>query len=152
MGSKKGPKDTSNQEIFTQRLLKFPQIKVFLAWSDPNHLKEWWGPKGFTNIFDVFEFRPGGSWKFTMKSPEGVEFKNKSEFIEIKKPQRIFFDHISAPQFKAEANFRPEGENTHLTYRMYFETPEDCAKVREFAQEGNKEMFERLETYLKKMD
>ena len=68
---------TPNSEIVTTRILNFPQELVFKAWSTPEHLKNWWGPKGFTNTFHEFDFREGGIWKFTMHGPERGNFENE---------------------------------------------------------------------------
>ncbi|RZJ52231.1 MAG: ATPase, partial [Flavobacterium sp.] len=61
---------TPESEIVTSRILNFPQEIVFEAWKNPEHLKNWWGPNGFTNTFYEFDFREGGKWTFTMHGPE----------------------------------------------------------------------------------
>lgn len=57
---------TPDCEIVSARIVNAAIEKVFSAWSDPEHLKNWWGPKGFTNTFHEFDFRVGGKWVFTM--------------------------------------------------------------------------------------
>ena len=48
----------------TQRLLAAPPSAVFAALAQPERLARWWGPNGFRNAFEVFEFRTGGRWVF----------------------------------------------------------------------------------------
>ncbi len=56
---------------------------VFAALSDPVRLARWWGPDGFSNSFQTFEFHHGGRWLFTMHGPDGADYANESEFLEI---------------------------------------------------------------------
>jgi uncharacterized protein YndB with AHSA1/START domain len=56
---------------------------------DPNHLKNWWGPKGFTNTFNEFDLRPGGKWSFVMHGPDKGNYVNECEFVKIEKPKLI---------------------------------------------------------------
>lgn len=58
----------------TRRLLAASTAAVFAAIQDPQRLARWWGPDGFTNQIDIFEFRPGGRWVFTMVGPDGTAY------------------------------------------------------------------------------
>lgn len=73
---------------------------VFDAFRDPVRLARWWGPDGFSNSFDVFEFRPGGQWQFTMHGPDGANYPNQSEFLEIMPNSLIRIKHINLPYFE----------------------------------------------------
>ena len=79
----------SEREIVTSRIIDKPRELVFQAWTDPKHLANWWGPKGFTNTFHTFDLKPEGNWKFTMRSPDGSEFFNHSIFEEIVKQKDL---------------------------------------------------------------
>ena len=57
-------------EIVSIRNFTYSREQVFNAWTDPNRLKNWWGPKGFTNTFHEFDLRPGGKWSFIMHGPD----------------------------------------------------------------------------------
>ena len=50
---------TPESEIVSTRFFKVPRKQLFKAWSEPEHLKNWWGPNGFTNTFNEFDFRVG---------------------------------------------------------------------------------------------
>ncbi len=85
------------REIVSTRILDAPRERVFKAFADPDHLMHWWGPKGFSNTFHEFDFRPGGTWRFVMHGPDGIDYQNKSVFVEIVMPERIVFAHVSGP-------------------------------------------------------
>lgn len=52
--------DSDPRSIIGSRLLNAPRELVFSAFTDPNHLAQWWGPNGFTTTTHNFEFRPNG--------------------------------------------------------------------------------------------
>lgn len=137
-----------NREIVSTRVFNTPRGQVFKAWTDPNQLSQWWGPKGFTSTFHEFDLRPGGTWRFVMHGPKGVNYQNKSIFVDILNPERIIFDHVTGPKFQAVATFSEEGGKTTLTYRMVFKSVAACKRVRAFAVQGNEENFDRLESLL----
>jgi len=143
--------NTADREIVTTRVLNALRELVFKAWTDPDQLVQWWGPKGFTNTFHEFDLRPGGIWRFVMHGPDGVDYQNKSVFVEVVNPERIVFDHVSGPRFQVVATFAEQAGKTTLTFRMRFESAAECDKVKAFAVEGNEQNFDRLEARLAKM-
>ncbi len=139
-------------EIVTTRKLHAACDLVFKAWTDPLHLKNWWGPKGFTNTFHEFDLRPGGKWSFTMHGPDKGNYPNDCEFIEIAPLQLVSWHHHSNPRFRVVVAFKRVAEEvTTLTFKMIFDTAEDCSKVKAFAVEKNEENLDRLEAELRKM-
>ena len=143
---------TPDSEIVSSRILEFSQELVFAAWTNPDHLKNWWGPKGFTNTFEEFDLRPGGRWKFVMHAPDKGNFQNECEFVKIEKPTEIAWIRISKPLFNIVATFDKIAENqTKLIFRMVFDSPEECAKLKPYVVDKNEENFDRLENELEKM-
>jgi len=143
--------DITSRQIVSARVFHAPQALVFEAWENPLHLAEWWGPKGFTNNFEEFDFSPNGTWKFVMHGPDGGNYKNLSVFKEIIKPALIVFDHVSPPKFQVTATFEDLGNKTRLVFQMLFPTAEDCEKVKPIVVGANEENFDRLEARLAKM-
>ncbi|MFC0077153.1 SRPBCC family protein [Flavobacterium procerum] len=142
-----------NSEIVTTRVLNFPQELIFKAWSEPEHLKNWWGPNGFTNTFHEFDFREGGIWKFTMHGPEKGNYENECEFIKIEKPNLIAWKRHSKPLFQILATFEKVSENqTKVVFKMLFETVEECQKLKPYVVDKNEENFDKLEIELVKME
>jgi uncharacterized protein YndB with AHSA1/START domain len=142
----------SNRQILQERVFNAPRELVFRAWTDPEHLRQWWGPKGFTNTFHEFDFRPGGVWSFVMHGPDGTNFPNKSIFVEIVKPDRIVLDHVVNPKFRLTATFVDLGsDKTKLTWHMLFETIAAYDSVKKFAIEGAIQNLDRLQAHLTQM-
>ena len=143
---------TSDREIVSSRVLNAPRDLVFRAWSDPNHIAKWWGPKGFTNAFEEFDMRPGGMWRFVMHGPNGADFPNESVFLEVVRPERIVFRHLSSPEFLATITFEEQGAKTLLTWRMLFNTAAEYDRVKLYAVPGNEQNLDKLEQELATMD
>jgi uncharacterized protein YndB with AHSA1/START domain len=141
----------SEREIVSTRVLDAPRELVFNAWADPDRLVQWWGPKGFTNTFHEFDLRPGGLWRFVMHGPDGVDYKNESVFVEVSRPERIIFRHVSDPELQVAASFVEQAGKTRLTLQMLFSTAAECARVKPLAVEANEQNFDRLEAQLTKM-
>jgi len=140
-------------EIVSSRIINASQEMVFTAWTDPQHLQNWWGPAGFTNTFHEFDLRPGGRWRFTMHGPDKGHYQNECEFIRIDKPSLIAWKRISQPWFNVVASFEEtEPGKTKVLFRMIFDSPEACNKIKKFAVDKNEENFDRLETELNKMN
>jgi uncharacterized protein YndB with AHSA1/START domain len=150
MATKEKNNSTADRELRIERLLNAPRELVWEVWTNPDHIKNWWGPTGFTNTIAVMEVRPGGVWEFVMHGPDGTDYKNKSIFKEIVKPERIVFDHVSGPKFTTTVNFIAEGKKTRLTWHMLFETKEQFEQtVKIFkADEGLKQNIVKLDAYL----
>jgi uncharacterized glyoxalase superfamily protein PhnB/uncharacterized protein YndB with AHSA1/START domain len=144
-------KDTSDRELIITRLLNAPVSLVWEVWTNPEHIKNWWGPTGFTNTISLMEVKPGGEWDLVMHGPDGTDYKNKSVFKEIVKPERIVYDHVSTPKFTATITFEEQQGKTLLTWHMLFETKEQFEQVvKTFkADEGLKQNIVKLEAYLK---
>jgi uncharacterized protein YndB with AHSA1/START domain len=144
------PPHIKERQIVTIRVFNAAVKDVFSAWTNPELLRRWWGPKGFSNTFHVFDLRPGGDWKFTMHGPDGSNYPNESVFIEIEEPKKIVLNHISKPRFRLTAEFEDEGNNrTKLLFQQLFETVEEYNKVKVFAVDANEENMDRLQAVLK---
>jgi uncharacterized protein YndB with AHSA1/START domain len=143
---------TPDSEIFSTRIVNASIEKVFEAWSNPDHLKSWWGPKGFTNTFHEFDFRVGGKWLFTMHGPEKGNYQNECEFINIDKPNLIAWKRRSQPLFRVIASFEQVSEGqTRIIFKMLFDSTEERNKLIKFVPEKNEENFDKLEVVLANM-
>jgi len=141
------------REVVSTRTFEHRRELVFEAWTNPERLKNWWGPNGFTNTFYEFDLRPGGKWRFTMHGPDGVNYPNESVFVKIEAPELLVFDHLSQEQFRVVATFDELRETkTRVTFRMIFQSAEQCGALRSFIQEKNEENFDRLEAELQRDD
>jgi uncharacterized protein YndB with AHSA1/START domain len=146
-----GNPNNEDLEITSSRVFNYPRDLLFRAWENASHLSKWWGPKGFTNTFHKFDFKVGGHWSFIMQGPDGRQYPNESIFVEITKPGKIVFDHISNPKFRMTATFEEIPTGTKLNWQMLFETVEVCKAVKGIVVKANEENYDRLEAELTKM-
>jgi uncharacterized protein YndB with AHSA1/START domain len=137
------------REITTVRVFNFPRAMLFKAWTDPQHLKNWWGPNGFKNTFHEHDLKPGGKWSFTMHAPDGNNYAQECRFIKIKERELIAWTNISTSSFQVLTTFEELNHNkTGVIFKMLFSTIEDCKEKKKFVVSLNEENFDRLEAEL----
>ncbi len=118
---------------------------LYAAFADPVRLARWWGPHGSTNVFEEFDLRPGGRWRFTMKGPWG-ELPMDKVFTVVQQGRRVVvFHEQEGHTFSLDMEYQASPEGTRLTWRTTFATPEQLAVVREAFERGNEENFDRLQ-------
>lgn len=131
----------------TERVLAAGPRAVFAAFQQPDRLARWWGPAGFTNTFERFEFEPGGRWVFGMHAPNGASYPNESVFREIT-PERIVIEHVVKPWYRLTVTLTPQDGGTHLAWVQEFESPEFAARMRSLSEPANEQNLDRLEALL----
>lgn len=137
------------REFFASRIFSAPRERVFEAFSDPAQLEKWWGPKGFTNSFETFEFRPGGAWRFVMHGPDGTDYPIAKDFVEVVLPEKIAYKNLEPThRFTMTMLFTDLGERTGLSWRMLFESVEEATRVRQVVSDANEQNFDRLAAHL----
>jgi uncharacterized protein YndB with AHSA1/START domain len=153
------PEETADREIVITREFSAPRELVWEAMTNPKHVVNWWGPRGFTTMIEEMDFRVGGVWQHTMRGPDGVNYPNRSVFKEIVKPERIVYQHGGKRENGPGVSFVStwtfdsiEANKTKVTIRMIFPSAtERDFVVKEFgAIEGGKQTLERLGEYLPK--
>lgn len=136
-------------EIYSSRILNASLEIVYQAFANPEHLKKWWGPEGFTNTIHEFDLRPKGKWILTMHGPEKGNYENSSVFKSVEPLKLISWKRISQPFFDMEVSFESISDiKTKIAFRMIFETVEAFEKINRFAGPKNEENFDRLEKVL----
>ena len=81
--------ESAGREIVITRVFDAPRELVWKAWTDPEHLMRWWGPKEFTSPACKVDLRVGGKYVFCMRSPEGQDYWSTGVYREIVEPERI---------------------------------------------------------------
>jgi uncharacterized protein YndB with AHSA1/START domain len=146
----------SDREIRISRTFAAPRELIWAVWTDPKHVAQWWGPRGFSTTIEKMDVRPGGAWRHVMRGPDGTLYPNKSKFIEVVKPERIVMEHGGrkkggpAVQFRATWTFAQRGRQTVVTLHSVFPTAAKRDKVIKIygAVEGGKQTLARLGEYL----
>jgi len=77
------------------RTFNAPRDLVFRMWTEPEHLKHWYGPTGFEVVFVELDLRVGGKWRKCMRSPDGVDYWRSGVYREIARPERLAFTYVS---------------------------------------------------------
>src|SRR5438105_2304849 len=79
----------TEKEFAISRLLQAPRELVFACFTDPEHMKQWWGPKGVTVVASKMDLRPGGFYHYGMRTSDGSTMWGKFTYREIETPARI---------------------------------------------------------------
>jgi uncharacterized protein YndB with AHSA1/START domain len=89
---------SSERELVVTRTFGARRELVWKAWTEPEYLMRWWGPKNFTSPVCQVDFRVGGVYLFCMRSPEGQDFWSTGVYREIIEPERIAYTHSFADE------------------------------------------------------
>ncbi len=81
----------ANSILAVTRIFDAPRELVWKAWTEPERLAQWWGPKGFKWKHSKMDFRPDGIFHYCMVSPDGHEMWGKFVYREIAAPKRLVF-------------------------------------------------------------
>jgi uncharacterized protein YndB with AHSA1/START domain len=140
-------------EIRLTRVYDAPVRDVWDAWTDPDQVGKWWGPRGFTLTTHSKDLRPGGTWVYTMHGPDGTDYPNRTTYYEVVPYERLVYDHGAnekqPPLFRVTATFSESNGKTTLDMTMALETAEKAREIRGFIkQAGGNSTWDRLGEYL----
>ena len=153
MAEKNNPSlPTTDRELRLTRVFDAPRSLVFKVWTEPERIKQWWGPRGAVTLSCEMDFRPGGLWRTRAKGPDGEEFVSHCVFQEIVEPERLVFtfaweDGDGKPKHETlvTITFVEQDGKTVLTFQQgVFES----VASRDEHEEGWRSAFELLSEYL----
>lgn len=137
------PMASSDREIVITRVLNAPRELVWQAWTDPDHIAQWFGPKGFTARVPEYDLRPGGRSEVIMIGPDGAEYPSVGVFLDVVPFERIVTTDEFGPDYQPPegvelpegmvltATFESLGPQTRLTLRISHPTAESRRKHEE---------------------
>jgi uncharacterized protein YndB with AHSA1/START domain len=128
----------------TSRQIPAPVEEVFAAFSDPERLARWWGPAGFTNTFNLCEFKTGGRWSYIMHGPQVGNYPNESVFEEIEAPEKIVINHISKPNYRLTVELAHTSTGTLVSWSQAFENPDVARGIKHLVVPANEQNLDRL--------
>lgn len=143
--------------IILGREFDAPRSLVWEAWTKPEHTARWWGPNGFKTITREMDLRVGGLWVYNMIGPDGSEYPNRIEYIEIVKPARLVYRNGTSADdpewFRATITFMEFMGRTRVNMISVFPTREAREEVasKYGAVEGGVQHLASLAEYLKTM-
>lgn len=145
----------SSSELKISRVYVAPVKAVWDAWTDPKQVAQWWGPRGFTLTTHGKDLRAGGFWSYTMHGPDGVNYPNKTLYLEVEKHSRLVYDHGGnddrPPLFRVTVVFTESKGKTKMEMSMKLPTPEAAEETRKFIKKaGGDSTWDRLAEYLEK--
>ncbi len=147
--------ERGKQEVIITRVFDAPRNLVFEAYTDPDLIPQWWGPKRFTTAIDQMDVKSGGQWRFVQCDATGGEYAFRGVYHEVLSPERLVdtFEFEGMPgHVSLETLILEEvGGKTKMTGRSVFQTVEDRdGMLRSGMEERVLESMDRLAELLKK--
>jgi uncharacterized protein YndB with AHSA1/START domain len=151
-------------DLLLERVVDVPPELVWAAWTVPEHVKKWFTPAPWTTVDCEIDLRPGGIFRFVMRSPEGQEFPNVGCYLEIVKNQKFVWTVALAPgyrpaserpdtlSFTAIIALEPQGSGTKYTALAMHRDEEGRKRHEDMGfHEGWGKALDQLVAYTKKM-
>lgn len=150
---------TEGHTFVTERLFDAPRSLVWNVWTTPEHLAQWWGPKGWTLPVCQVDLRPGGVWLYCMRGPDGTESWGRATYREIVEPERLVYEDSfvdaegnpleGMPELVVTVLFEEADGKTKVISRTDFASAAALEQVLSMGmEEGFAETWDRLEAYL----
>ena len=144
--------NASNRTLTIEKIFNAPLQLVWDAWTQPEHIPNWWGPKGMNPKVIEHDFRVGGKWKYTMTMPNGQEFITEGTYKEIIEQQKL----VTSADFKPMTEgvelhvyFEADGDKTKFTFSVIHPTEEYCLQQEKMGfYNGWGSTFDRLNDFL----
>ena len=142
----------SDREIVMTRVFDAPRALVFDAYTNPEHLPHWFGPRGWTLPVCEIDLRPGGAWRFVLQGPDGTEMGMSGVYQEVAPPERLVstesFDDYPGETLNTLTLSEEDGKTTYTVTVLYPSKETRDAVLASGMQEGAAESFERLAEHL----
>ena len=140
----------------TRRTVDAPRALVFEAFTKPEHLRRWMGPRNLTMVVCDSDFRVGGSYRFVLRAPNGQEAGFRGTFMEIVPPERIVRTFVFEPYPDAEAVETLQldernGQTTITTTTVHKTVESRDGHLGSGMEAGMTEGYERLDALLADM-
>ncbi|MGO9449804.1 MAG: SRPBCC domain-containing protein [Candidatus Binataceae bacterium] len=86
--------EPAERVLVITRVFDAPRSVLFKAWTQPENLIRWWGPRRMTTSVSEMDVRPGGAYRLRMRSSEGRDHWWHGVIREIAEPERIVWTCI----------------------------------------------------------
>jgi len=149
------PTKSKSNELKIVRVFDAPVAAVWDAWTHPEQVARWWGPRGFTITTHSKDLRPGGTWVYTMHGPDGTDYPNITHYFEVKEREALVYDHGATEDkpamFRVSVYFKETNGKTTMDMTMTMPTPEAFEQTRMVIKKfGGNSTWDRLAEYLVK--
>jgi uncharacterized protein YndB with AHSA1/START domain len=137
--------DLAAATLRTSRVLAAGPQAVWAAFADGGRLARWWGPAGFSNVFETFDFRPGGAWRFDMIGPDGQRYANVCRFGELRPAERLTVHHVVEPVFTLAVTLAAaESGHIRLDWAQTFADGRTARQLQALCGPANEQNLDRL--------
>ena len=145
-------------DLVLQREIDVPHELVWAAWTQPEHLAQWFAPSPWTITECEVDLRPGGMLRFVMRSPEGQEYPNVGCYLEVVPNERLVWTDAllpgyrpsEEPFFTALLTLEPRGTGTLYTAVAMHRDEDNRKKHEEMGfHEGWGQVLDQLVAYIK---
>ncbi len=142
-----------SSELRLTRVYDAPVRAVWDAWTIPEQVEKWWGPRGFTLTTHGKDLRPGGTWRYTMHGPDGVDYPNVHTYAVVEPGARLVYDHGATddtpPRFRVTVTFAEVDGKTTMELIFALASPEAAAEMARFVKiAGGEATWDRLAEHL----
>jgi uncharacterized protein YndB with AHSA1/START domain len=134
------------------RIFDAPRELVFAAWTQPQHMLHWWGPRGYTTLSSKLELFPGGNWRVTSRHEDGGETTESGVIRECDAPARLVLTHAWENKDGTRGldtvvtlSFTEQDGRTTM---VFHQAPFDSTDTRDGHGFGWSESFDMLAEYL----
>ncbi len=142
--------DLKNRTLTLKKVFNAPVKLVWEAWTQADHIIQWWAPKGMKINVIEHDFRVGGKWKYSMPMPDGNQFISDGEYLEIVELKKIVTSANFKPMTEGveiHALFEEDGDKTNFTFSVVHPTEEYCKQQEKMGfYNGWGSAFDRLAT------
>ena len=145
--------EPGTQEIRMTRTFDAPRELVFKTINDPDLIPRWWGPRYLTTEVDEMDVRPGGTWRYIQRDPQGAEHCFHGVYHDVVSPERLVltFEYEGTPGhvLLQTITLADDGGRTAMTMQSVFQSVEARdGMVAAGMEVGARDMMERLQELL----
>lgn len=150
MSKQKGAK---SRTLTLEKVFNAPVALVWAAWTESDHIIQWWAPKGMSINVVKHDFKVGGKWQYSMPMPNGSLFISEGQYLEIEPFKKI----VTTADFKPMTEgvelhvaFKAVGDKTHFTFSVVHATEDYCKQQEKMGfYNGWGSTFDRLDALVK---
>ncbi|OUS75954.1 hypothetical protein B1748_14150 [Paenibacillus sp. MY03] len=153
-------KNRERRELTVERIVTMPVRLAWEGWTEPKHITNWWGPKGWTTTVYEMDVRPGGVWRYSLKADDnsGEEAYCRATYEEVEAPGKLVYidtfadsdwNMVSDSEMYTTVLFEEISGGTRISIVTRFATNEQLNNAEAMGMiEGFTDAYDRLEDYL----
>ena len=138
----------SDREIVITHVVEAPRELAFDAWTSPEHVPHWFGPRGTTVPVCEIDLRPGGAWHYLLRSPDGTDMAMRGVYREVSRPDRLVstesFDDYPGESLNTLILSEENGKTTFTITVRYASQEIRDAVIKSGMEHGAAECYDKL--------